>query len=344
MAGLFYIFALACLGLFLDNSDIKSASILLYSLDKYFPFYNFALIGPFVYLFVRVELDNKYEFTQKEWTYFLFALWSLIPSILLLFENSFKESLSPAVLSWLVGTNAFIAKHGDLGLWLVTSTYLVLALGVYHRHKGAPKANWMKHFLNFFLAFQFAMWLPILVIKVSPFSMLIEEFGLRYYFIYAPLTLIVYWVALKWVFNSPTLTFKSKAKTHLENTSSDLISRCIKSLEEKMTNERLYLDKDISLTKLANSIGAKKETLYYILHQELGIGFSDFVNRYRVDAAAHELLGMIYSKQEVEKIGLKYGFKTLQDFQSAFQSFRDVSIKDFIKKSSANSKVQVLVD
>ena len=344
MAGLFYIFALACLGLFLDNSNIKNASIILYWLNKYFPFYNFALIGPVVYLFVKLNLDYDYEFTKKEWKHFLFAVWSLFPSLLLVMENSFKNSISPNLFSSLSATNAFIEKHADLGLWLITTTYLVLALGVYHRHKGSPRANWIKHFLNFFLIFQFAMWLPILVIKVSPFQMLIEEFGLRYYFIYAPLTLIVYWVAIKWVFDAPTLTFKSKAKSHLDISSSDLISECIKSLKHKMSEEKLYLDSDISLTKLSGCIGAKKETLHYVLHQEMGTGFSDFVNGYRVESAAKEMLGMSYVKDDIEKLAKRSGFKTLPEFESAFQSFKDVSVKEFIKHNTPKSTVEILAD
>ncbi len=340
MAGLFYIFAMASLGLIVEQSSLTETSSFIYHLQKYFPFFHLALVGPFIFLFTKLELDDTYKFSRKETKHFLLGLWGLIPSILVVGQSILirTTAVDPSTSLMIEKVILGLERYGEVFLWLVTTSYLVTALGVYHRHKGSPRSIWIRQFLNIFLVFQFGIWLPILLINVSPFRMIIRELGLEYYFIYGPLVALIYWIGLRWAMDAPSLTFKSSTKEQLEKTfPPELIEKCIKELKETMERNELYLDPTINTRQLAAVMGTKEKTITYILNQEMGLNFDEFVNRYRIEYAAREMLGLDHDRTTIEKIARLSGFRSAREFQQVFQSFKEISPKEYMKRHQAEA-------
>ncbi len=340
MAGLFYIFALASFGIFLEQSGLTKTSQFIYQINRYLPFFHVILIGPFIYLFTRLEMDSSYIFSRKEKHHFYLGIWTFVPTAILIVRFLgiefywFPKPTLDNIDYFLV----FFKRYGEVFLWLVTTSYLVTALGVYHRFKGSPRSTWIRQFLNIFLFFQFGIWLPVLIVNVSPFKMLIPEIGLDYDFIYGPMVIFIYWIGLRWALDAPTLTFKSKTKEELEKTlPRELIRKCIDELKFIMESQKLFLRKDLSIKTVADIIGAKEKTLNYVLNQEMGITFQEFVDSFRINKAAREMLGMDYSKKEVEKIALSSGFTNLPDFQRTFQAFKEMTPREYIRKNKVEA-------
>lgn len=83
-----------------------------------------------------------------------------------------------------------------------------------------------------------------------------------------------------------------------------------------MEQDQLYLDAALSLPKLARHIGCSPNYISQTLNESLGLNFFDYVNRYRVQAAARLLRDTDLS---VLDIAMNVGFNAKSSFYTAFK-------------------------
>ena len=87
-------------------------------------------------------------------------------------------------------------------------------------------------------------------------------------------------------------------------------------LQQAMEQDQLYLDAALSLPKLARHIGCSANYISQTLNETLGLNFFDYVNRYRVLAAAAQLRNTDLS---VLDIAMNVGFNAKSSFYTAFK-------------------------
>ncbi len=87
-------------------------------------------------------------------------------------------------------------------------------------------------------------------------------------------------------------------------------------LQQAMEQDQLYLDAALSLPKLARHIGCSPNYISQTLNETLGLNFFDYVNRYRVQAAARQLRD---SDLTVLDIAMNVGFNAKSSFYTAFK-------------------------
>jgi len=87
-------------------------------------------------------------------------------------------------------------------------------------------------------------------------------------------------------------------------------------LQQAMEQDQLYLDAALSLPKLARHIGCSANYISQTLNETLGLNFFDYVNRYRVQAAAAQLRDKDLS---VLDIAMNVGFNAKSSFYTAFK-------------------------
>lgn len=92
--------------------------------------------------------------------------------------------------------------------------------------------------------------------------------------------------------------------------------RITKKIEFVMQNDRLHLDPNLSLSKLASHIGASSNHVSQTLNGTLGMSFFDYVNRWRVEASKQKI---ILGEESVLTIALSVGFNTSSSFYKAFK-------------------------
>lgn len=94
------------------------------------------------------------------------------------------------------------------------------------------------------------------------------------------------------------------------------IGRVRGELRRLMETERLFLDEDLSLGRLAAELKLTQHQLSWFINEDLGENFYSLVNRYRVDAARKML------REEPERtvlsIALAVGFNSKSSFHTAF--------------------------
>lgn len=313
IAGLLFIFFLACVGLILKEWKNETAAWI-----QVFPFYHLILVGPIIYLFLRSELEPGFQPSIKDRSHFIVGLWS------------FRELILPStpLLSEVpTATNAitYLNDYGDVLVWLVITSYLVLGLTTYKNYKSSPRSLWLKQFLDLFLLFQFAIWLPVIALHISPYQFIFEELGITYEWVYVPFTLMIYWIGIKWFYDAPTLTFKSVTKRFVEKRLSPQVAQdCIEDLQVRVKKYGLFRHPQFALQDLAQLVSVSETTLDYLLHQEMGKTFEDFMDGIRVDQV---LADLEHENRQLtfDQIVLENGFETVAAGTRAIQSYTTMS-------------------
>ncbi len=105
------------------------------------------------------------------------------------------------------------------------------------------------------------------------------------------------------------------------------------SLIEKMDSEQLYLQRDLNLEKLAESVNTSKHNLSQVLNNEVGKKFSDFINEYRIKEAKNLILNRS-EELSISGIAREAGFNNKTSFNTAFKKFTGLTPSQYLKKNS----------
>jgi len=97
----------------------------------------------------------------------------------------------------------------------------------------------------------------------------------------------------------------------------DQAQRIAKKIASAMESDRLYLDPNLSLSKLAKHIGASSNHVSQTLNGTLGLSFFDHVNRERIEHAKPEVLS---GEKTILNVALEAGFNTSSSFYKAFKA------------------------
>lgn len=112
---------------------------------------------------------------------------------------------------------------------------------------------------------------------------------------------------------SPVEHLQKYKKSALSETDA---TRIAERLEQAMQDDRLYLDPNLSLTKLARHVRVASNRVSQTLNEALDETFFDYVNRWRIESA---LPHIAEGKETVLTIALDVGFNTRSTFYTAFK-------------------------
>jgi AraC-like DNA-binding protein len=108
------------------------------------------------------------------------------------------------------------------------------------------------------------------------------------------------------------------------------LGQVVVRLKKSMDEERLWLQADLNLGRLAQHCGVAPKLLSAVLNQHMDTTFNEFVNGYRVAAVRERLL--LPESRELTIAGLAYecGFNSLPTFQRAFKATAGMSPKEYL--------------
>ena len=108
----------------------------------------------------------------------------------------------------------------------------------------------------------------------------------------------------------------SAAKYARSALSEDQAKRLAAKIESAMSNDAVYLDSNLSLSKLSKHIGASANLVSQTLNEQMGETFFDYVNRWRIKAAIPRITD---GQETVLEIALAVGFNSRSTFYKAFE-------------------------
>jgi ligand-binding sensor domain-containing protein/AraC-like DNA-binding protein len=126
--------------------------------------------------------------------------------------------------------------------------------------------------------------------------------------------------------------FKEDARYKTSALDNKRLKDLMNQLLDIMEQDKPYLDPDMSVAKLAKTLGTPKEHISQIINQRFYMNFNQFLNKYRVEEAKKRLLDPKESQFVVLKIAHDVGFNSKSTFNSAFKRFTGISPSEYQKK------------
>ena len=108
----------------------------------------------------------------------------------------------------------------------------------------------------------------------------------------------------------------------------------IASLQSLMESEKLYLDPDLGLNRLAEKIGISANHLSMLLNDHIGKNFHDYVNFYRMEEVKKRLLDPAYDNKTISSIGGDCGFNSKSAFNRIFKKSTGKTPSEFRRTES----------
>jgi DNA-binding NarL/FixJ family response regulator len=132
----------------------------------------------------------------------------------------------------------------------------------------------------------------------------------------------------------PESSHNQSTKYEKSGLSPALAAQYAKRLISAMVDQKLYLNSDLTLDRLAERLGISPHHLSQVLNVHCGQNFFDFVNHYRVKAVQQSLLDPQKQRFTVLALGLDAGFSSKATFNLVFKKHTGVSPSDFRKQAT----------
>jgi len=117
-------------------------------------------------------------------------------------------------------------------------------------------------------------------------------------------------------------------KSQTDNRSEQIVSRIM----EKMQNEKLFQETELTLQNLANSIGFPSYQVSQAINDRMNKNFYDLVNGCRVEEAKRLLLDPKNKNFTILSIGFEAGFNSKTTFNTIFKKFTGLTPTEFKDK------------
>ncbi|NKQ38586.1 MAG: tetratricopeptide repeat protein [Methanosarcinales archaeon] len=107
--------------------------------------------------------------------------------------------------------------------------------------------------------------------------------------------------------------------------SNDLKEKLLKGLSELMDTEKIYEDKELTITKISNKLNTNKSYISHIINSEFNLNFNSYINSCRIKESIVLLTNSDYDNYSIEGISNRVGFKSKSTFNLFFKKTTGVT-------------------
>ncbi|MFC3560156.1 helix-turn-helix domain-containing protein [Pedobacter jamesrossensis] len=325
-----------------------------------------------LYLYVTGFLTDRKGLHKNDWLHFIPGLLAIIHVIpwpgteVLNWQIIAKQLAENGYLSLFAKSGLFPSYFHNLGRTILILVYLFLCWRAISKSKirtqtstENPGKDWIFFLLGVATLFQLMGMLPIILRTFSiPFyhsSFIslncIVLLGILSYAIHKPKMFYGYLlVAIDWdkktvatpvlldqeiASTQPTITpKKSFPSLKKNNLSPELLLQYTNLIKRIMEDEQIYLKQDLQIIDLATKLNIPVHHCSYVLNNEIGKNFRDWINSYRIEyfLKQYPILG---GKITIEAVAQESGFKNLATFYNAFKKEKGVLPTDYFARNNS---------
>ncbi len=122
---------------------------------------------------------------------------------------------------------------------------------------------------------------------------------------------------------------KDMIKADLSN---EVLKELLDKLHQKMEEEKVYLQMDLSIHKLAQLMDTNTSYLSKIINEYYQQNYNSYINKYRIRAAQEMMHKETYRKYTIEAIAHECGFKSKSSFNEAFKKMSGLTPGYYLQK------------
>jgi AraC-like DNA-binding protein len=112
-------------------------------------------------------------------------------------------------------------------------------------------------------------------------------------------------------------------------------------LKTLMQSEKLYLENNLSLPKLARKLEATSNETSFLINELYQENFYNFINKHRIEEAKMLLLSDKYNQLNILGIAYESGFNSKTTFNTTFKKYVGMSPREFLKSNTVFIKKEV---
>ena len=106
-------------------------------------------------------------------------------------------------------------------------------------------------------------------------------------------------------------------------------------LDSKIRQDSLYLDPELTLSKLTRKLGIPAKQISIAVNQVHKKNISKLINKYRIDHAKHAL---ITSQDTITQVFMNSGFQTKSNFNREFSTMTGMTPSEYRKSEEKHNK------
>ncbi len=183
--------------------------------------------------------------------------------------------------------------------------------------------KWIK--MMFSLLFIFAIIESVIITKWIITNQITLQFK------YVPLaffSLIIYVIAYLAIVQPETLFSFNVLK--IKKLNGDLTKQYASDLINLMNEEKLYLNSELKYSEIASRLGISARYLTEVLNREIGKGFNDFINQYRVSEVQRRIQNNEIENLTLYAIALESGFNSKSSFNRIYKKHTGLTPSQFV--------------
>ena len=309
-------------------------------------------LSPALWLYIEgLTSDDKWRLKAAHLAHFaLFGVGLLITVLVLCLSQPMREEIFIAGadvqsgLPLVVVVSIFVAMLLWLGQSIVTVIRIIHRLVHYRKqlrdlfsNNEHRELNW----INWLLFIALSSWLVSFTALFLSNLFAAPLFSQR---LEASLTLILIWtlayfglqqkpgLAKQPILVAPGIGSSvetNSAKYQRSALTQDQAKRIADKMNTAMAEEKLYLDSNLSLHKLATFLVISPNYISQTLNETLNVNFFDYVNQWRIEAAKEKIIA---NQNTVLHIALEVGFNARSSFYKAFKQQTGKTPSEFRKQ------------
>lgn len=289
------------------------------------------LCAPLVYLYTAALTAYQFQIEKRHLLHLLPFVGALLLGLPLLIveSNPSKEFALAGALNVLT--------------FAVVIVYIVAANIVLRRHARVIRNNFS------FLQKINLSWLRVFVASLTLFWIFAGMFDVLFKagswdVVWGASCIVIYLIGYfgfmqPEVFSTPVAVTSERMSSEAQkyeksSLTAEMAEAHFRRLVAAVETDKLYLDKDLSLSRLAQRLGIPLHHLSQIINEKTGSTFYDYINAQRIDEAKRLLLDPKMSYRSIASIAFDAGFNSLSAFNAAFKKFAKSTPSQFRKQLS----------
>ncbi|WP_075343034.1 helix-turn-helix domain-containing protein [Tenacibaculum agarivorans] len=265
------------------------------------------LIGPFLYLYLRSVSKEQ----TKQWWLHIFPFFvgiTIVGTFYPYFENRplWRIVVSGIYIQWLV----YIALSFRLMLPIFKK--------LFNKREKVQRIEIWK--LSIFCGVAL-IWFAHFISSYTSYIVGALSFSFVFYLI-----LLTFFFKIQKQQNF----FEDKVKYKDKGIAKEMIDKITLGLEE-FKNQELYLNADITISKLAKEFQISSHVLSQFMNNNLGKSFSSYINELRIEKAKTLLCSQ--KGYSIENIGYESGFNSKSTFYTTFKKITGITPSEYQKRS-----------
>lgn len=222
--------------------------------------------------------------------------------------------------------------------------YLLLTLRLFYRFKMAIKSNYSNLSEHDFTWIKYMIMGFLLIISIDTLYIVILGSYSLYGFYMTIITMIIVIIYLGYYgINQSRILFPDfliteQINNDISTNKNQLSSLDIKEiealklkLEYVFENDKPYLDQDLTLKKLSDTIDITDKKLSTLLNQYMNISFYDYINKYRVEAFKEKMKSKDNEKYSLLGLAYDCGFNSKSSFLRIFKKETELTPSKYKK-------------